>query len=380
MNLDSAVQASARHLLGLGKTVVFLLLVMPAEALLGQLAPLSLRVAAAEALLPDAPQAQAATQQSADSPALLPGSIHGVVVSQDGTVYEGVRVTLAQTAIFPAPVQAVKSDSSGRFSFTGVPPGPFKITISSEGFTAQAVSGVLHPGESYEAKAVVLPLNSASSEVRVIASQEDIAQAQITVEEKQRVFGVLPNFYVSYAHDAAPLTKKQKFMLAWKSSIDPVTFGVTALVAGVEQADDAYSGYGQGTEGYAKRYGANYADDFISTMVGGAILPSLLKQDPRYFYKGTGTVRSRVLYALATAVICKGDNGNWQPNYSGILGSLAAGGVSNLYYPAANRNGVTLTFQDTLIGIGSSAAQNLFQEFIVRKLTPRLPNYGSSKP
>ena len=104
-------------------------------------------------------------------------------------------------------------------------------------------------------------------------------------------------------------------------------------------ADLAASGYGQAAHGYAKRYGAAYGDAVISTMIGGAILPSLLKQDPRYFYKGTGSTRSRILYALANAVICKGDNGHWQFDYSGILGALAAGGISNLYYPASSRNG-----------------------------------------
>jgi hypothetical protein len=115
-------------------------------------------------------------------------------------------------------------------------------------------------------------------------------------------------------------------------------------------------------------------------MIGSALLPSLLKQDPRYFYKGTGTTRSRVLYAIANAVVCKGDNGHWQADYSGIFGGLAAGGISNLYYPASDRNGVTLTFENALIGIAAGAAQNLFQEFLVRKLTPKLPNYRSSKP
>ena len=115
-------------------------------------------------------------------------------------------------------------------------------------------------------------------------------------------------------------------------------------------------------------------------MIGGAILPSLLKQDPRYFYKGTGTTRSRILYAIANSVICKGDNGRWQANYSGILGSLAAGGISNIYYPASNREGASLTFEEALLGIAGGAAQNLFQEFLVRKLTPKLASYQSQKP
>ena len=154
----------------------------------------------------------------------------------------------------------------------------------------------------------------------------------------------------------------------------------SGFFAGIEQADDSYSGFGEGAEGYAKRYGANYADELIGTMLGGAVLPSLLKQDPRYFYKGTGTKRSRALYAVANAVICKGDNGHWQPDYSALIASVAAGGISNLYYPAADRNGVSLTFENAGVGFAYSAVENLFQEFVVRKLTPKIPHYGSSKP
>jgi len=110
------------------------------------------------------------------------------------------------------------------------------------------------------------------------------------------------------------------------------------------------------------------------------VLASLLKQDPRYFYKGTGSTGSRILYAIANSVICKGDNRRWQANYSGILGSLAAGGISNIYYPANDRNGAELTFENAGIGIGETAVTNLFQEFIIRKLTPKLPKNDPSKP
>jgi hypothetical protein len=185
---------------------------------------------------------------------------------------------------------------------------------------------------------------------------------------------------VVYAPDAPRLTSKQKFNLAWRSLIDPVTFLSVGFFAGVEQANNTFSGYGQGTQGYAKRFGAGYADTLTGTLIGGAILPSWWKQDPRYFYKGTGTVPSRALYAIAAAVICKGDNGHWQANYSGIVGGLASGGISNLYYPASSRNGAALTFENALIGTGESAIANLFQEFVVRHLTPHVPNYGSAKP
>ncbi len=148
----------------------------------------------------------------------------------------------------------------------------------------------------------------------------------------------------------------------------------------MEQAENHFSGYGQGAQGYGKRFGAGYADTLTGTFIGAAILPSLLKQDPRYFYKGTGSVESRAMYAIANSVICKGDNGHWQTNYSNILGSLAAGGISNLYYPAQDRDGAGLTFANAAIGLGATAIANLFQEFVVRKFTPRIPNRNPANP
>jgi hypothetical protein len=152
------------------------------------------------------------------------------------------------------------------------------------------------------------------------------------------------------------------------------------LIAGIQQANNTFPGYGQGAEGYGKRFGASYGNIFIGTMIGDAFLPSVFKQDPRYFYKGTGTIRSRTLYALANAVICKGDNGNWQFNYSAMLGTLAASGISNLYYPAADRDGAALTFENLGFSIAASGIANLFQEFLIPKLTPHKPPLPQSQP
>jgi hypothetical protein len=204
-----------------------------------------------------------------------------------------------------------------------------------------------------------------------------VAQAQVKDEEKQRVLGVIPNFYVTYDPHPLPITPREKFDLAWKTTIDPVTFVIVGGIAGVQQARNTFSGYGQGSQGYAQRFGASYADLATGTFIGSAILPSLLKQDPRYFYKGTGSKQSRILYAIANAVICKGDNGRWQANYSNMLGNLAAGAISNLYYPAQNRDGAGLTFENAALGIGSTAAANLVEEFLMRKLTPK---HESTKP
>jgi len=189
------------------------------------------------------------------------------------------------------------------------------------------------------------------------------------VEEEQRVLGVLPNFYVTYIPDAAPLTTKQKFRLGWKSVVDPVSIGFAGALAGLQQAYNWNAGYGQGLQGYAKRFGATYADLASGTFIGSVILPSVFKQDPRYFYKGTGSRKSRFFYAVANSVICKGDNGRWQPNYSNVLGSLAAGAISNLYYPASSRAGVGLTFRNAAIGIGGTSVGAVFEEFVFRRLT-----------
>jgi hypothetical protein len=306
------------------------------------------------------------------------GNISGTVVDQNGNSVLSARVRLAREG--HTEEQEVVSDRDGHFIFIGVAAGPFQLTITAEGFATQTRPGILHSGEAFEMPQISLPIAATTSEIQVSFTKYELAEEQVKVEEKQRVLGFIPNFYVSYDHDALSLTAKQKFELAWKTNVDPVTFAASGVIAGVEQAKNTFSGYGQGAQGYAKRYGASYADGFIGTMIGGAILPSLLKQDPRYFYKGSGSIRSRVFYALANAVVCKGDNGHWQADYSGILGALAAGGISNLYYPASSRSGAALTFENTLIGIGSSAVGNLFQEFLVRKLTPHTQGPQTGKP
>lgn len=212
-----------------------------------------------------------------------------------------------------------------------------------------------------------------SSSIRVTASQSDIAEAQIGEEEKQRVLGIIPNFYVSYIPNPVSLTPRQKFRLAIRSMIDPVNFAIAGVIAGVQQTNHTYA-WEEGASGYAKRYAAAYGTFFLTgNLIGNAALPILFKQDPRYFYKGTGSIRARTFYAIANAVIRKGDNHRWQFDYSSVLGDIAASGISNAYYPAPNRNGLALTAANTAIDIGVAAAANLFQEFVIRRLTPRIP-------
>jgi hypothetical protein len=328
------------------------------------------------ALSQEPPAAAGATSGLPGAPQ-PPGSIGGIVVDRTGAFIVGARVNITREV--PSLSQEVLSGDDGQFSLANVPPGPFQLTITAPGFRTQTFNGTLRSGEIYTVPQTTLSIATAVTEVRVVPKRIDVAEDEIKEAEKQRVLGVIPNFYVTYVPNPVPLSTKQKFELAWKTTVDPVSFGITGVIAGVQQAQNDFSGYGQGAQGFAKRYGASYADFVAGTFVGSAMLPSLLKQDPRYFYKGTGSKRSRILYALANAVICKGDNGHWQANYSSILGSLAAGGISNLYYPAKNRDGVQLTFENALIGIGASAAANILQEFFVRKLTPNCPNHAAAK-
>ena len=300
------------------------------------------------------------------------GTITGSVVGPDGIAVVGAKVRLVQEG--QSVSREVNSSEDGIFTFTDVAPGPFQITITSEGFAAHASAGTLQSGENFTVPQISMLLAANATEVRVEVSTREIAEEQLKDEVKQRVIGIIPNFYVTYVPNAAPLTPKQKYKLAWKLNIDPVSFLMIGQTAGVQQAQNQFSGFGQGAQGYAKRFGAAYADFTISNFLGSAILPSVFKQDPRYFYKGTGTTKSRVLYALANAVMCKSDSGHWQVNYSGIIGSLASGGISNLFYPPADRNGPALTFENTAVSIGSTAVFNLMQEFVLRKLTPKVPN------
>jgi hypothetical protein len=244
------------------------------------------------------------------------------------------------------------------------------LTVTAASMEGASTQGELNQDESLELPPIALRVASASDEVEVSSlTQQELAERQIKEEEKQRLVGLIPNFYVTYDWNAAPLTPKQKYKLAARSIVDPATFIIVGGFAGLEQATNEFSGYGPGWEGYGKRYGAGLADTDIGAMLGGAVLPVLFHQDPRYFYKGTGTKWHRAMYALSTAVIARGDNGKWQPAYAGVLGDLASGAISNLYYPASNRNGAGLTFENGFLAVAGTGAGNLLQEFVLKKIS-----------
>ncbi len=172
--------------------------------------------------------------------------------------------------------------------------------------------------------------------------QQKRAAEELKKEEQQRILGVVPLFNVT-SGAAAPLTPKQKFQLTFKSSTDPWIFFLTAVDGGISMAGDEYVSYGQGVEGFAKYWGAAYADTVDGNFWGNAVLPAWWHEDPRYFRMGHGKFIKRVAYSASTTVWCKRDNGKWGPNYGNVAGNFIAGAISNAYYPANDR-GVELTF------------------------------------
>jgi len=326
-----------------------------------------------EADTPDGGGAQASAGQQQPE---RPGNISGTVVVQTGAAAVGAKVQLTRGDQSPMP--EILSGDNGQFSFTNVPPGPFHLTISAPGFATHEFDGTLRPGEAFIVPEVMLSVETAVTEVRVEMTAVEVAQEEVKEQYKQRVFGFIPNFYVTYVPDPAPLTPKLKFQLAFRSVIDPFTFVGVGFLAGIDQASDQFGAYGQGAAGYGRRYGAAYGNVVSSTFIGSAILPTLFKQDPRYFYKGTGSVKSRIGYALANAVICKGDNKKWQFNYSEVIGAFATGAISYTYYPEADRHGVV--WENGLIKLGESAIAGIFQEFVIRKLTPHLQTHAKTQP
>ena len=312
-------------------------------------------------------RAQAQLSQLPNAPRPQTGIVVGTVIDVNGDPVPAANVGLQGPILESS--HTVVSNDNGFFEFNDLDPGnTYHITISAAGFASWTSRDVtLQPGQYLILAVPKLQIAKALTTVNVGYSAEEIATEQVKIEEHQRIFGIIPNFYVAYDQNAAPLTSKLKFQLAAKVAFDPVTFIGVGIAAGAEQAG-GHPNYREGAIGYAERYGAAYANGFTDIMIGGAILPSLLHQDPRYFYQGTGTTKSRVVHAVTSPFVCKGDNGKWQPNYSTMGGDLASAAISTAYYPASNR-GVALFLGNFLIGTGQRAAANLAQEFVLRRLT-----------
>ena len=308
--------------------------------------------------------------QLISAPEPQPASIDGFATDSDGDAIPGATVSVDSTA--PSEHHKAVADQTGYFTLKGLHPSvSYRITVSAKGFADWASPAVvLTPGQSEEIAGIKLTVSSVQSVNAALP--EEIALEEVKAEEKQRVLGVIPNFYVTYDANPVPLTTKLKYQLAFKTSTDVVVFASSAFLAGINQAADT-PGYVQGAKGYGQRFGAAYADAASDIMIGGAILPSLLHQDPRYFYQGTGTRRSRVMHALSSPFITRGDNGRQEFNYSSIGGDLASAALTNVYYPPSDR-GAGLVFSSVALSTGGRMINALAQEFILSKFTSRGKN------
>jgi hypothetical protein len=360
--------------------------VLACAALLLCVVPVSARAQQNPALLgiessslPDAPLPQSGPASSAELTPSAEGtaSVSGTVLDESGAAVPGAQVSLTRRD--GVQLHALVSGANGEFVFAKLPPGSYLVIVNAKGFAPfSSAEFTLTQQQAYEVPGIALAIATATTDV-VVRPTEVIAAEQIKAEEKQRLLGIVPNFYVSYVHDAAPLTPKQKFSLATHDTLDwtsPVGISVTA---GIEQANNSFAGYGQGAAGYGKRWAAKFGDGRTSDYLSHAVFASLFHQDPRYFYQGTGSNKSRLYHALSSAFVARSDSGKLMPNYSYLLGAMCSGAISNAYYPHADR-GASLVFTNAFIGIAGRAGGTVLQEFLGKRLTKNSSGSANGKP
>jgi Carboxypeptidase regulatory-like domain len=305
--------------------------------------------------------------QSSDFTHATKAGIIGTVADADSDPIPNATVVLAGAN--GNRVTAITTDD-GSFALRDVPPDTaYQIAISADGFSDWNSSVSVALGEQKSLGEIKLRVLASERTITVSYSSKEVAAQQLKAEENQRVLSFIPNIFVTYEPHPEPLTSKMKFHLAYKGLTHPTFFAFQALWSGVQQAGDM-TDYRQGARGYGERFGANLASSASEGLFGNAILPSLLHQDPRYFYRGSGTKRSRAWHALSAPFICQGDNGKLQPNYSQWGGSLIAASLSNAYYPDSGR-GPGLVFTNFGTSLGLHVALGFAQEFLLPRFTSK---------
>lgn len=295
------------------------------------------------------------------------GTLTGTVVDSTGAVVAGAKVTLSVEG--RGPDQETESAVNGDFSFAEVPAGAYNLSFRAKGFAARNLAGELPAGLALQLPPTALVLDSVSTQVNVTLTQEELSQAQIKEASKQRLVGAIPNFFTTYDPDAAPLNAKQKLELTARQWLDPATYFVNGIIAGVGQAQNTNKGFGQGAQGYAKRYGAGFVSYGTSLLLQKVVLTTVTRQDPRYFYQGTGSKSSRAWHAIKWTVVCRGDNKQEQFCYSGLISRFGTGFVTRYFFPPSARDSNGIILRNSAIGLGFTAAGNLFQEFLSKKIT-----------
>ena len=334
------------------------------------------------ALLPDAPTPAMASGDADHNPASQPVAkgtctITGTVLDTNDDVVQDAHVVLSDRS---GAARDMQSGPNGQFAFSALPSGSYKIVVTGNGMGTYVSPWITtEPGDVRIVSHVVLPVAAATTSITVNGNREvinqELANEQVEIAEAQRVWKVFPNFYSNYDWNAPPMGAKQKFRLAFRSMIDPMAFAGAAGIAGYEQYYNLFPGYGRGIQGYFKRYGAAYTNDFSARMLSSGLFASIFHQDPRYFYKGTGSFQSRTMYAISCAVITRNDSGRMRPNYSHVLGVFAAAALSNLYYPKASR-GLRLTLVNGAVETAGNSGTNIVREFILKGIT----SHAAGKP
>jgi hypothetical protein len=177
-----------------------------------------------------------------------------------------------------------------------------------------------------------------------------------------RILGVLPNYRTANPMDVyQPLTTRQKFTIAVKDSFDWPNYLVSGLSAGVYQIQNQNPSFGQGVKGYAHRYWTSYIDQSMGNLMTEAVMPTLLREDPRYFRKVTGSGKNRLFYALTRVVVTRTDAGGPRFNFSEVIGNGVMASVGNAYYP--DNRGVSPTAQRMGTQIATDSFSNVLKEF-----------------
>jgi Carboxypeptidase regulatory-like domain len=327
-------------------------------------------IAVAVVLLLLAGDARISAAQATDADDPQAATVAGSVLDPSGGAVGGARVTLTFTDGTRSRIET--SGIDGRFTFVHVAPGSYVVGVQAPGFAPVATPPfTLTPRDRFTVPPIRLAIEDVTASVTV-RPVEAIAEEQIKAQEQQRLFGFVPNFYVTYIPDAAPLTSRQKFSLASRHTFDWTSFAGATVSAAVQQAVGAHSGYGRGASGYAKRWAASFANERSNDLLSHYVFASVFHQDPRYFYQGTGTTRSRLRHALSYAYAARSDSGKTMPNYAYLLGGMGAAALSIAYYPRGER-GPGLILTNAALGLIGRAGQAVVQEFVARRVTTNVP-------
>jgi len=345
---DNTLAAPDRHLRPFVKAIYVLLLTLPASGL---------------------HLVETVSAQSTEAAPTKTGSgrIQGTVVDTNNDPVPDATVLLQGPS---GESRKVVTKDDGAFAFEDVAPGiTCQINVTAEGLAEWKSTVTIEPGQKKTLTEVKLRIAAVQRAITVGYSSKEVAKQQLKAEEQQRVLRFIPNIYVTYDPHPEPLTAKMKFHLAYKGLTHPSFFILEAAWAGVEQAANTPN-WPQNATGYGERFGANLAGGVTEGLFSNAILPSLLHQDPRYFYQGSGTKGSRAWHAFLAPFVCKGDNGRSQPNYSQMGGLLISGAIANTYYPSSNQ-GAGLVFRNFGTNMGIHVALGLAQEFVLAKFTSK---------